>query len=153
MKNLTLMQELKPQLEEEGFAVFYKEANKDTAVDQLIVPIAKEDGTALNLEINTIDDPQGIYPVTEFVQCFIAIPIQINNEKTVEIYTLLNKINIELPMGGFYLHEAGIVFYKYTIVVHDNDREKILARLMDSIDISNHLFQNFESLIVEFISA
>lgn len=147
------MQELKPQLEEAGFAVFYKESSEDIAVDQLIVPIAKEDGTALNLEINTIEDSQGIYPETEFVQCFIAIPLQVNSEKTAEVYTLLNSINMELPMGGFCLHEAGIVYYKYTIVVHHQDKNIILTRLMDSIDISNHLFQSFETMIVEFISS
>lgn len=147
------MQELKPQLEAEGFAVIYKESHGNSTVDQLVVPMAKEDGTALNLEINTIDDPQGIYPETEFVQCFIAIPIQIPREKNTEIQILLNKINIELPIGGFYLHEVNIIFYKYTIVVHHNDKEKIITRLMDSLDISNHLFQSYESLIVDFISS
>lgn len=152
MNNITLMQELKPKLEAEGFAVFYQEITNDRGVDQLIIPIAKEDGTAVNLEINTIIDEQGIYPETEFIQCFMAIPVQIESEKFLDSKTLLNKINLELPIGSFNLHEAGIIFYKYTLIIRHHEKEQLFSRLIDCIDISNHLFQNYENYILESLT-
>jgi len=153
MENLTLMQELKPQLEAEGFATFYKETTPERGVDQLILPLAKEDGTALNLEINTIPDTQNIYPDTEFIQCFIAIPLEVKEAKFSETIALLNKINMELPLGSFSLHEAGVIFYKYSLVISRDDRMALFSRLINSIDISNHLFQNYETFLIEFISS
>jgi hypothetical protein len=148
----TLMKELKPQLEAQGFAVFYKEADNSDATDQLILPVAREDGSALSIEINAIADPEGMYPQSDLIQIFMTISMQIDPNKFQDVSQLLSQINLELALGSFNLHLSGIIFFKYTYIAAKNE-QKIVQPLIDAIDISNHVFQSYEPHIVNFLNA
>ena len=146
------MQTLKPLLEAEGFAVFHQESQTDHGTDQLIIPLAKEDGSALNIELNQISDTAGTYPQTHFIQCFITLNIEIDKMKEAMVKSFIQQINLELPLGSFHFHEAGIVFYKYTIIVdRAYPKDANIDSVLNALDISNHLFQTYESPLLKLL--
>ena len=149
----TIMQELKPKLEAEGFAVFYKAAESDESSDQLILPVAKEDGSALSIELHTIADPQNMYPQNTLIQIFMSVVVEIKEEKFADIRHLIEDINLELTLGSFHLHPSGIVFFKYTFIAAKENTEAVIHPLMDAIDISNHVFQSVEPHILNFLNS
>ncbi len=145
------MKKLQPLLEAEGLAVFYHDAEDERGLDQLIIPLAKEDGSALNVELNTLPDPHGLYPTTQFIQCFISLTMQVPQTHELTIRALINDINLELPIGSFNFHESGIVFYKYTIVVDKEYPHETIDALLNALDISNHLFQSYEQSFLSLL--
>lgn len=149
MNKTTLMQKLKPLLESQGLAVFYKEDD----VDQLIIPLAKEDGTALNCELNTIEDPHDLYPQTEFIQLFITLNIEVTAIQEDAVKAAIGYVNLALPIGSFNYHESGVIFYKYSIIVDKNYPQDSVTEVLNSIDISNHLFQSYEASFIEILQS
>ena len=149
----TLMKEIQPKLEEEGFAVFYKEASQDHTVDQLIIPVAKEDGSALNIEVNVLVDKESIYPLTHLIQIFMTMATPIPKEKLIDLQSLLTNLNQEIALGAFHLHESGIVYFKYTLLWDKEKQDTLLHPLIDALDISNHIFQTIEPHIINFLDS
>ncbi len=66
--------------------------------------------------------------------------------------SFIQQINLELPLGSFHFHEAGIIFYKYTIIVDkEYPKDNNIEAVLNALDISNHLFQTYEGPLLKLL--
>ncbi|MBT3223007.1 MAG: hypothetical protein HN348_28365 [Proteobacteria bacterium] len=135
------------------FAVMLQRAGDARPIDGVVVLVPTEQGSDLVLDIMFMPGMEEHLSHLELLQLYIQFPIDLDPSVVPKLRQLLLKININLPLPSFGLHEEDdYLYFKYMLGLPRGQAQSLDGVVLEAVRLVTYQIRLYLPLIYEVLS-